>query len=107
MPLPTAAGGPLTNDQFGEFVVTPLLLHAIFINDIVQHTHGHFPIGNAGTTYTSAYSAFLPPGLLGAINGGVTRVAADRDALNWVANNGETSGRISLPTLTLHTRYDT
>ena len=106
MPLP-APYGPLTAAQFGEFVVTPLLLHAIFIDDIVQHTTGHFPIGNASVQYSSAFAALMPPGFVQGLNAGVQRVDGERPALNWVRNNGETTGQISLPTLTLHTRYDT
>jgi pimeloyl-ACP methyl ester carboxylesterase len=107
MPLPGGAPffGPVDQNQFTSFLVTPLINHAVLVNDIVLHTQGHMPIGNDGVTYTS--SAPSMAGAVQAINAGVVRVAADRDALNWVANNGETSGQLSIPMLTLHTRYDT
>jgi len=46
-------------------------------------------------------------GALEKINREILRVTADRDAANWVDNNGETSGQLTIPMLTLHTRYDT
>jgi hypothetical protein len=76
----------------------------VFVNDAVDQTHGHFPFPNVGTTYTSN-APFMAP-LLPAINAGVERVAADRSAQNLVQQNGQTSGQIGIPTLTLHTRYD-
>jgi pimeloyl-ACP methyl ester carboxylesterase len=103
MPLPSPLG-PLTAAQFATFVITPLVAHAEYLNDAVDFTHGHFPFTNVGTTYTSN-SPFMGP-LLPAINAGVERVAADRSAQNLLQQNGETSGRIGIPMLTLHTRYD-
>jgi hypothetical protein len=107
MPLPGGAPffGPLDQDQFTAFLVTPLINHAALVNDIVLHTQGHMPVGNTGVVYTSS----APPmaRALQAINAGVLRVTADRDAANWVVNNGETTGRLTIPMLTLHTRYDT
>lgn len=107
MPLPNGPPffGPLDANQFGTFVVTPLLLHATLVNDVVQHTQGHIPFGNDNLTYTSQ-APFMAPVLV-AINAGVTRVAARPDAVNWIANNGETSGQLTIPMLTLHTRFDT
>jgi pimeloyl-ACP methyl ester carboxylesterase len=105
MPLPAALGGPLTPQRFGAFVVTPVVLHAIFVDDIVQHTQGHFPFGNTDVTYSSA-APFMAP-FTAAINSGVERVTGERDALNWIQHNGETSGDLSIPMVSLHTRYDT
>ena len=42
-----------------------------------------------------------------AINAGVERLTTDRDAVNWIAHNGETSGDLTIPMVSLHTRYDT
>lgn len=110
MPLPNSVGGPLTASQFGEFVITPQLLHAIFINDVVMHSKDKFPVTNVGTTYTtsSPLAPFvMPPGLMNSVNANVARVEADKAALKWIEHYGETSGELSLPTLTIHTRYDT
>jgi pimeloyl-ACP methyl ester carboxylesterase len=110
MPLPQALGGPLTPSQFGEFVVTPQLLHAIFINDIVMHTKDKFPISNVGVVYSSSSPLagyFTPPPFYDVLNANVARVLAEPAAVKWVAKNGDTSGEISIPTLTLHTQYDT
>jgi pimeloyl-ACP methyl ester carboxylesterase len=104
MPLPGTMPGPVSGEQFVAFAATPLVLHAIFVNDIVQHTHGHIPFENASTTYSSS---FLPPALVQSINAGIPRITGDRDALNWIAHNGETSGDLTIPMLSLHTRYDT
>ena len=105
MPLPSALGGPLTPARFGAFVVTPIVLHAIFVDDILGHTQGHVPVGNAGLTYTSS-APFMTP-FTAAINAGVERLTTDRDAVNWIAHNGETSGDLTIPMVSLHTRYDT
>jgi len=106
MPLPMAAGGPLTNDQFGAFVVTPLLLHGIFVNDIVAHTQGHLSFGNTNTVYTSTGVPFMA-GPLAELNANIERVSAAKDAVNWMVHNGDTSGELAIPMLSLHTRYDT
>jgi pimeloyl-ACP methyl ester carboxylesterase len=103
MPLPPPFGA-LTPAQFGQFVITPLVQHAAFVNDVIQHTQGHLPFTNAGTIYTSA-APFMAP-LVASINANIARIDADQDALNWLEQNGETSGRIRIPTLTLHTRLD-
>lgn len=105
MPLPMSVGGPLTPQQFGAFIVTPLVAHAAFVNDVVAHTHGHIAFGNEGTTYTSTGVPFMAPALA-AINGGIARVEPDRDAVNWLRHNGETSGELSIPMVSLHNRYD-
>ena len=105
MPLPSALGGPLTPEQFGAFVVTPIVLHAIFVDDIIAHTQGHVPVTNVDVTYSSPVP-FMAPFVAG-INDGVERLIANRDALNWIAHNGETSGDLTIPMVSLHTRYDT
>jgi pimeloyl-ACP methyl ester carboxylesterase len=104
MPLPTSLGGPLTPQQFVQFVVTALVAHATYIDDAVDHTHGHFPLTNVGTTYTSG-APFMAP-LLPAINAGVARVSADPAGENLLNQNGETTGQLGIPMLTLHTRFD-
>lgn len=103
IPLPTPLG-PLTQAQFAEMVATPLLRHAIFVNDVLAHTHGHIPFSNIGTTYTSSASFMAP--FAAALNASVARYEGDKDAINWVEHNGETTGRIGIPTLTLHNRFD-
>jgi pimeloyl-ACP methyl ester carboxylesterase len=110
IPLPTSLGGPLTDPQFGEFVVTPQVLHAVFINDIVMHARDKFPISNMGVTYSSSSPlapTFLPGQTLSFINAHVQRVDADPAGVKWVERYGDTSGELAAPTLTLHTRYDT
>ncbi len=104
MPLPTSLGGPLTPQQFAQFVVTALVAHATYIDDLVDHGHGHFPLTNAGTTYASGAPSMAS--LLPAINAGVARASADPAEVHLLNQNGETSGRLGIPMLTLHTRYD-
>jgi pimeloyl-ACP methyl ester carboxylesterase len=109
MPLPQPYGS-LTPNQFGEFVITPQLLHAIFINDVVMRTKGNFPLSNIGVTYTS--SSFLAPYITPApfydvLNATIVRVRAEQAGARWVEKYGDTSGELQMPTLTLHTRYDT
>jgi len=106
MPLPSAGfGGPLSARQFTTFLVTPIVLHATFVDDIMQRIHGHVPVDNASVTYASSAPAMTSA--IAAINAGVTRLSADPAAVNWIRNNGETSGDLTIPMLTLHTRYDT
>jgi hypothetical protein len=104
MPLPATLGGPLTPQQFVQFVVTPLVAHATYIDAAVADTHGQFPLTNIGTTYTSV-APFMAP-FLPAINAGVARVSADRAGVNLLNQNAETSGQLGIPMLTLHTRFD-
>src|SRR5205814_2206245 len=54
--------------------------------------------------YTSGVPFMAP--LLPAINAGVARVSADPAGVNLLTQNGETSGQLGIPMLTLHTRYD-
>lgn len=89
MPLPASLGGPLTPQQFVEFVVSPLVLHAAFMHDAVDQTHGHLPVTNAGTTYTSIVPFMTP--LLPPIDAGVARVNEAPAAVNLLDRNGETS----------------
>jgi hypothetical protein len=110
MPLPQSLGGPLTDQQFGAFVVTPLVLHAVFINDIVMHTKDKFPTSNVDVTYSSSSplaATFLPTPLLTFIDRNVVRVEAEKAGVKWMEKYGDTSGELEAPTLTLHTRYDT
>ena len=104
MPLPTTLGGPLTPQQFVQFVVTPLVAHATYIDAAVADTHGQFPLTNIGTTYTSS-APFMAP-VLPVINAGVARVSADPAGVNLLNQNAETSGQLGIPMLTLHTRFD-
>jgi len=48
----------------------------------------------------------LPAELLAAINGGVNRFDATRDALKQMKNFYEPSGALEVPVLTLHNRWD-
>ena len=86
--------------------MTPLVLHSLFVNDIVAKTQGHLPFTNATTTYRSTGVPFMAPAV-DALNATIPRVSGDRDALNWMSHNGDTSGELAIPMLTLHTRFDT
>ncbi len=90
----------------GEMVTTllrVLALHALEANDLLGRTHGHGLFDNSATTYSSAA---LPGFLIGALNGGVTRYAATADATQWLAHNYQPSGKLAIPMVTVHKRFD-
>jgi pimeloyl-ACP methyl ester carboxylesterase len=70
-----------------------------FSTDVVEHAHGHIPYDNTSTIFSgSANDA--------ALNAGVERFAAAPDAANYFAKYFTPTGDLSVPTLTLHTRFD-
>ena len=70
-----------------------------FSNDVVEHAHGRIPYDNMSTAYSG--SANDP-----ALNAGVERFAAAPDAANYFEKYFTPTGDLSIPTLTLHTRFD-
>ena len=71
----------------------------MFTNDVLLATHGRPFFDNTGTVYSgSADDA--------ALNAGVQRFSADRDAVNVLRNLYTPSGKLKTPVLTLHSRAD-
>jgi pimeloyl-ACP methyl ester carboxylesterase len=96
-PVPFADGAELV-----QSIATALGGHATSYPDLLEFTHGHPFFDNTETEYTGS----LPPAVLGAVNAGVVRYAADPSALNYLDHYYEPSGDIEVPTLTLRTSRD-
>lgn len=79
-----------------------------YTNDFIERVNGKMPYDNRDTAYRvdatadPAANAYLS----GLLNDGVRRYAADRAALNYYERNYAPTGRITAPTLTLHTTRD-
>jgi pimeloyl-ACP methyl ester carboxylesterase len=84
-------------------LLTALVYHARGVNDFLGRTHGHFLFDNSHTVYSSSV---LPSTLMGAINGSIARYEATPDASAWLDTNYEPTGRLQIPMLTLHNRFD-
>jgi len=83
-------------------VLTALGFHARGLADLTDRAQGRAPFGNEGVTYASAlYGAFMP-----ALNAGVHRFTLAPNASQWLVQNYEPSGALSIPVLTLHTTRD-
>lgn len=70
-----------------------------FSNDVLERTHGHVPYDNTETIFRgSANDA--------ALNAGIRRYEATPDAVNYFEKYFTPTGDLSIPILTLHTRFD-
>jgi pimeloyl-ACP methyl ester carboxylesterase len=70
--------------------------------DLVGRTHDHQLYDNTGVSYVGC----VPASVLAAFNAGVVRYAATPDAENYMRNNYEPTGQLSIPVLTLHAAND-
>jgi pimeloyl-ACP methyl ester carboxylesterase len=85
-----------------QSILTALGYNAVGTNDVLDRTHGHFPIDNMTTVYTGA----LPATTLAAINAGIDRFSATPDALRYVDHTYEPTGELEIPMVSLHNLYD-
>lgn len=76
------------------------------IDDFLGRTHGHSMFDNSKTEYAAAAPGLLPEDLLTAINAGVGRFTATKDALRYLDRYYVPDGELDIPTLTLHTTRD-
>ena len=70
-----------------------------FISDVLTQTHGHPFFDNSTLQYTGS-------GDDATLNAGVQRFSATPDALNVLQNLYSPTGKLLIPVLSLHTRYD-
>jgi pimeloyl-ACP methyl ester carboxylesterase len=84
-------------------LLTALVYHARGVNDFIDRAHGHFPFDNSDTVYSSAV---LPLPLMNAINASIARYTSTSDAQAWLEGNYQPTGRLRVPMLTLHNRFD-
>jgi hypothetical protein len=90
-------------NELGTSIAAALFFHAIALDDLLARTHGHSFFGNDGTVYTSAT---LPPEVVAFINASVARYSIAPDAAAYLDHNYDTSGRLLVPAITLHMRWD-
>jgi pimeloyl-ACP methyl ester carboxylesterase len=84
-------------------LVNALAYQVIGVNDLLSRTHGHSLFDNSQTVYGSLV---YPPAYYAGVNVGVRRFTATPDALAWLDNNYEPTGRLAIPMLTLHKTRD-
>src|SRR5258708_22651020 len=70
-----------------------------FTQDLLERTHDHIPFDNMATVYTGSFND-------AALNAGVERFSAARDALQYLENYYTPTGQLQVPMLTLHTTAD-
>ena len=93
-PIPFSSGPELV-----ESIITAVAFNFRGLDDILGRTHGHSPLDNASTVYTSS---LLPPPLMAAVNAGVERASRTPDAVNYLEKYYEPTGDLRIPMLTLH-----
>ncbi len=97
-PVPFRSGEELVTS-----IATALAFHAVALEDLKERTHGHSFFDNEKTIYVSAT---LAPDVIDYINGTVDRFSATPDAKAYLDHYYEATGRLSIPTITLHMRWD-
>jgi pimeloyl-ACP methyl ester carboxylesterase len=79
-----------------------LVYHARGVNDFLGRTDGDILFDNSTTVYTGA----LPGALLEQINKNVNRFTATHVADKWLDRSYEPTGKLQIPLLTVHKRFD-
>jgi pimeloyl-ACP methyl ester carboxylesterase len=105
----TAAKLPFANSaELGNsaFYMVGFLMN--YTNDLVERVNGKVPYDNRLTQYQVNATAdpAINAALSAQLNAGVTRYDGDRAALNYYERNYETTGRIGIPVVTVHTSRD-
>jgi pimeloyl-ACP methyl ester carboxylesterase len=79
-----------------------------YTNDLVERINGKVPYDNHLTQYQVNVTAdpAVNAALSAQLNAGVARYDGDRAALNYYERNYETTGRLGIPVVTLHTVRD-
>ena len=96
-------GGASLPEKFNT-LVSVLVAHSRFVNDLLDRVHGHFPFSNDTTVYSSANSELSD--LLGTLNTAIKHYSATPDARAYMDRNYQPSGAIQFPVLTMHTNRD-
>ena len=94
----------------GTELVTSLLYALAYdvrgIDDFLGCAHGHSMFDNSETTYVAAAPGLLPDAVLAAVNAGVGRFTATKDAINYLDKYYVPDGELAFPTITMHTTRD-
>jgi hypothetical protein len=104
-----AANLPFDSDaELADSALAVLAFSLRYTNDFVERVNGKLPYDNSDTTYVVDVSndPVLNAFLSGVLNANVTRIDGDRAAINHYDHNYTPSGRIGIPTITLHTTRD-
>ncbi len=110
---PTGAGAMASIDQtplafssgpeLVQSIITAIVFQFRGLDDLIGRTHGHSPLNNLNTVYTSSV---VPAPIMAAVNAGVERFGSTPDAVNYLERYYEPSGDLEIPMLTLHDVLD-
>jgi pimeloyl-ACP methyl ester carboxylesterase len=96
---------PFTNGNGEELIrsiIQALVLQAVELSDLLERTHGQSFFDNRNTVY----SGNLPAEVLADLNARVARYSADPAALQFLAQNYQPKGTVTVPLVSLHTSLD-
>jgi pimeloyl-ACP methyl ester carboxylesterase len=100
---------PLAGNDLTEKITTlvsVLVAHSRFVNDVLGRVHNRFPFSNDETTYTTQSADQLVIGAVAFLDANIERFAATPDVRSWLDHTYEPTGHIRFPVLTLHTDRD-
>lgn len=100
---------PLAGNNPPELVgslLNALAYNLIGIDDFLDRTRGRSMFDNSTTVYSAAAPGLLPPQVLTFVNDSVGRFTSTPDAERYLSKYYDPSGRLRLPTLTMHTTRD-
>ena len=103
--LASIAQAPVPFADIGELIASYVNIFGFQYNgasDLTERVNGHVAFDNAATSYAGA----LPAPLLVDINQRVRRWEVDPSARSWLDHNYDPSGKLRIPTVTLHTTRD-
>ena len=101
-----------------QSIITKLVFHAAGYDNLLAQTNGKFPFDNTATQYRAVESIVVPPPLtplipasaiaaqIASLDARVPRSAGDEPALRYADRYFTPAGALTLPTLTLHNRFD-
>ena len=78
-----------------QSILTALGFSLIFTNDVLDRTHGRYPFDNTMTDYGLEW-----------VNAAVGRFSSSPDAVNYLKRYETPTGKLGIPTVTLHTSRD-
>ena len=101
-----------------QSVITKLIFHAAGYDNLLAQTNGKFPFDNMTTAYRAAGAIVVPPPLdalipkalieaqIASLDARVPRTSGDNSALSYADRYFTPAGALTMPTITLHNRWD-
>ncbi|HEC61793.1 MAG TPA: hypothetical protein ENI27_06005, partial [bacterium] len=86
---------PSEMDKIVEAILSPLLFVLFGTNEILDRTHGNVMFDNTETVYSDPI-----------LDNGVERFTSPPDAANYLKHWYEPTGKLKIPVLTLHNKFD-